>query len=354
MENSSHSSLLRSLQAGACIVIILWGVWASSSVLGPVLLGLILAYAVVPFPTWLMHQFKLPKRRATTVTAIALAAAGLLALFTLEAGIAKLTARLPLYQQRLTGLYDQLTVLMSHFRGIDLASLSFEKLLTPERLGEIAISLVPRASATASEALLICLLAALFVMEMLPDAGVKPGAFADALLSQGAYARSYIVVTAKSSGINALINLAFLLILGVDTPFLWCSLYFLLSFIPFIGSAIATVPPVFLALLMFGWKRAALVAVAMILTQLIVQNVLMPILAKKSMSISFLEMTLSLVGWSFLLGLPGAIAAIPLTLVLKEFMMKSLQPKQPAMESTFSHHGPATEMNEVEAAALRR
>jgi predicted PurR-regulated permease PerM len=96
------------------------------------------------------------------------------------------------------------------------------------------------------------------------------------------------------------------------------------------------------------------VAVAMILTQLIVQNVLMPILAKKSMSISFLEMTLSLVGWSFLLGLPGAIAAIPLTLVLKEFMMKSLQPKQPAMESTFSHHGPATEMNEVEAAALRR
>jgi hypothetical protein len=39
---------------------------------------------------------------------------------------------------------------------------------------------------------------------------------------------------------------------------------------------------------------------------------------------------------------------------LKEFMMKSLQPKQPAMESTFSHHGPATEMNEVEAAALRR
>ena len=325
MENNSHSSLLRFLQGAACIVIILWGIWASSSVLGPVLLGLILAYAVVPFPTWLMHRFKLRKRRATTVTAVALAATGLLALFTLEAGLAKLTARVPLYEQHLTGLYDQATVLMSHFRGIDLANLSFEKLLTPDRLGALAISLVPRTSALASEALLICLLAALFVMEMLPDVGVKPGALADALLSQGSYARSYIVVTAKSSGINALINFAFLLVLGVDTPFLWCSLYFFLSFIPFLGSAIAMAPPIFLALLMFGWERAALVAVALILTQLIVQNILMPILAKKSMSISFLEITLSLVGWSFLLGLPGAIAAIPLTLVLKEFMVKNLQ-----------------------------
>ena len=252
-------------------------------------------------------------------------ATGLLALFTLEAGLAKLTARVPLYEQHLTGLYNQATVLMGHFRGVDLANLSFEKLLTPDRLGALAISLVPRTSALASEALLICLLAALFVMEMLPDVGVKPGALADALLSQGSYARSYIVVTAKSSGINALINFAFLLVLGVDTPFLWCSLYFFLSFIPFLGSAIAMAPPIFLALLMFGWERAALVAVALILTQLIVQNILMPILAKKSMSISFLEITLSLVGWSFLLGLPGAIAAIPLTLVLKEFMVKNLQ-----------------------------
>jgi predicted PurR-regulated permease PerM len=43
------------------------------------------------------------------------------------------------------------------------------------------------------------------------------------------------------------------------------------------------------------------------------------------MSISFLEFTLSLVGWTFLLGLPGAIAAIPLTLVLKGFIAKHLE-----------------------------
>lgn len=319
----SNMSILRSLEGAACIIIILWGVKASSTLLGPLLLGLILAYAVIPFPTWLMDRFILSKRRATAVTAIALAVVGLLALFTLEAGIVRLAARMPLYEQHLGGLYDQITALISRFGVADPATLSFQKLLTPERLGEMVISIVPQAGAIASEALLICLLASLFLMEMVQDGGVRPSLMATTLLKRGAYARSYVAVTAKSAAINAVLNLGFLLALGVDTPFLWCFVYFFLAFIPFLGPSIAMLPPIFLALLMLGWKRALLVACALIVTQLIVGNVVMPILAKKSMSISFLEITLSLIGWSFLLGIPGAIAAVPLTLALKELVAKS-------------------------------
>jgi hypothetical protein len=39
--------------------------------------------------------------------------------------------------------------------------------------------------------------------------------------------------------------------------------------------------------------------------------------------VSFLEITLSLVGWAFLLGLAGAILAIPLTLGLKKLILKT-------------------------------
>ena len=176
------------------------------------------------------------------------------------------------------------------------------------------MSIVPQASAIASETLLICLLASLLVIEMLPDAGIEPGVIATALHKPELYARSYVVVTAKSAGLNALINLVFLIAMASETPFLWCYLYFFLAFIPFVGPFIALAPPIFLALLMLGWKKALLVGCVLIVTQMIVGNVVMPILAKKAMSISFLEFTLSLVGWTFLLGLPGAIAAIPLTL----------------------------------------
>jgi predicted PurR-regulated permease PerM len=111
-------------------------------------------------------------------------------------------------------------------------------------------------------------------------------------------------------------------------------LYFFLAFIPFLGPAIALAPPILLALLMLGWKTALLVAGVLILTQVIVGNVVMPILAKKAMSISFLEFTLSLVGWTFLLGLPGAITAIPLTLVLKGFISRHFEQAESAVETS--------------------
>ena len=73
----NSSSLLRLLQGSACIVIVLWGVRGFSEILGPPMLGLMLAYAVVPFPKWLMHRFKFSKARATGVTAVVVIAAGL-------------------------------------------------------------------------------------------------------------------------------------------------------------------------------------------------------------------------------------------------------------------------------------
>jgi len=48
--DNSHSRLLHLLQIGAFAFIILWGIRASSEVLGPLLLSVMLAYAVLPFP----------------------------------------------------------------------------------------------------------------------------------------------------------------------------------------------------------------------------------------------------------------------------------------------------------------
>ena len=140
-----------------------------------------------------------------------------------------------------------------------------------------------------------------------------------------------MTITAKTAGINALINLVFLILMGVDTPVVWASLYFCLDFIPTLGFVIALLPPTLVTLLMYGWKRALLVAGGLILTNLIVDNVVTPIFMKHAVGISFLEITLSLVGWAFLLGLTGAILAIPLTLALRKFVAKNLDQAQPAL-----------------------
>jgi AI-2 transport protein TqsA len=330
VKDSSPSPILRFLHGAACTVIILWGVRAASPLLGPLLLGLLLAYAIVPFPKWLMRRFKFPKSAAIAMTAVAVVASELYLVFALDLATARIAGKLPIYEQHLASLYQQVTLFMSAY-GIDAPILSVKSVLTPERLGEITRVVLPEAGMLISNGLLISLLGFLFLIEMAEDIGVKRGPLAESLAYYGSDAQRYVAVTAKTAGINALLNLAFLLVMGVDTPVIWSFLYFLLDFIPTLGFLIALVPPTFATLLMLGWQRALLVACGLILTNVIVDNVVTPIFMKHAVDVSFLEITLSLVGWTFLLGLPGAILAIPLTLALKKFIAKRGQ-EQLAMD----------------------
>jgi AI-2 transport protein TqsA len=329
-ERSPSQSILPILQVVACSIIILWGVRAAFPILGPLLLSLLLAYAVVPFPKWLMLRFKFHKSAAIVMTAVAVVAFGLYILLSLDLAAIRTAAKLPIYEQRLAELYDQVTAFMNA-HGILTPSLSVKGVLTVERLGEISRAVLPEAGSILSDGILVSLLTFLFIIEMAGEIGVKPGPLAKSLAYYGSDARSHVAVTAKTAGINALLNLAFLLVTGVDTPVVWSFLYFFLDFIPTLGFVIALVPPTFVTLLMYGWKRALVVAAGLILTNLIVDNVVTPIFVKHAMDVSFLDITLSLVVWAFLLGLTGAILAIPLTLALRKFAATDPSEPEPAL-----------------------
>ena len=331
VNGNSLTPMLRILLGAACAVIIMVGIRAASGILGPLLLGLLLAYAVVPFPKWIMRRFKVSRGTAMVLTGVAGVAFGLYLVFVLDIATVRIGDRLPTYEQHIANLYSQMSAFMiAH--GIVAPSLSIKNVFTPERLGEITRVLLPEAGAIISNGLLIFLFAFLFVMTMVEDIGVTQGPLAESLAYYASDAQSYVTVTAKTSGINALVNLIFLIAMGVDTPVVWSFLYFFLNFIPTLGFMIALVPPTFVTLLMYGWKRALLVACGLLLTNLIVDNVVTPIFMKHAVDVSFLEITLSLVGWTFLLGLTGAILAIPLTLSLKKFIGKSLWEEPLLME----------------------
>ncbi|MFY9845916.1 MAG: AI-2E family transporter [Terriglobales bacterium] len=324
------SPTLQFLLGGACTVIILCGVRAAAPVLGPVLLGLLLAYALVPFPRWLIRRFRFPKGAAIAVTAAAVIASGLFLAFSMDLATVLIEVKLPVYEQRLGSVYEQAENVMSA-RGLGIPIHSVKNALTPEQLREITEAVLTVVRTIVSDLLLIWLLAFLFIVEM-TDSGINRSALAARLAYYRSDAETYVAVTARSAGINALVNLAFLLAMGVDTPVLWSVLYFFLDFIPTLGFLLALVPPTFVTLLMFGWKRALVVACGLILTNLIVDNLVTPMFMKQAVNVSFLEITLSLVGWAFLLGLTGAIVAIPMTLALKKFLAKTLRSEEPATE----------------------
>jgi AI-2 transport protein TqsA len=322
--------MLRFLQGAACTAVILWGVRAASPVLGPLLLALLLAYALVPFPRWLMRRFKLPKGTAMAMTVVVVVASGFVLLLFLDLATVRIKETLPIYEQHLAMLHEQVAASTSA-HGINTPIDSVKNLLTPQQLREIAGVILTMMRAVISMGLVISLMAFLFIMEM-ADLGVNRSTLAERLDYYGSGAGNYVAVTARSAGINALLNLIFLMVMGVETPVVWSLLYFFLDFIPTLGFVIALVPPTFVTLLMFGWKRALVVACGLILTNLIVDNLVTPIFMRHAVDVSFLEITLSLVGWSFLLGLVGALVAIPLTLALKKFVAEGLRSEQCAVE----------------------
>jgi predicted PurR-regulated permease PerM len=106
-------------------------------------------------------------------------------------------------------------------------------------------------------------------------------------------------------------------VLGVDHFLLWSVLAFLLNYIPNIGSMIAAVPAVLLALVQLGAPTAGLVALGYVLSNAIMGNVIEPKYMGRGLGLSTLVVFLSLIFWGWLLGTVGMLLSVPLTMIVK-------------------------------------
>jgi predicted PurR-regulated permease PerM len=103
----------------------------------------------------------------------------------------------------------------------------------------------------------------------------------------------------------------------VDFPILWGFLAFLLHYVPSIGSIVAAVPAVLLALVQLGGGSAALTAAGYLVIGMILGNVVEPKIMGRRLGMSTLVVFLSLIFWGSLLGLVGALLCVPLTMTVK-------------------------------------
>ena len=109
----------------------------------------------------------------------------------------------------------------------------------------------------------------------------------------------------------------FLWTLDVDFPILWGLVALLLNFIPTIGSIIAGIPPVLLALVQLGPAEAGLVVVGFFLVNTIVGNILEPRYMGQGLGLSALIVFVSLIFWGWLFGPVGMLLSVPLTMSAK-------------------------------------
>ncbi len=104
---------------------------------------------------------------------------------------------------------------------------------------------------------------------------------------------------------------------GLDFYILWGILAYALNYIPVIGSLVAGVPPMILALLVAGLPNAVLVAGGYLLINNFLGNFIEPMLVGRRFGISTLVVVLSVFFWGFVWGPLGMLLAVPLTMMLK-------------------------------------
>ena len=106
-------------------------------------------------------------------------------------------------------------------------------------------------------------------------------------------------------------------IVGVNYPVLWGLLAFLFNYIPNIGSIIAAVPAVLLALVQLGLPGALWTAGGYLAVNMLIGNVIEPRIMGKGMGLSTLVVFLSLIVWGYILGGVGMFLSVPLTMIAK-------------------------------------
>src|SRR5690606_19447244 len=154
-------------------------------------------------------------------------------------------------------------------------------------------------------------------LDIMFASGNEPGRFYTIVQEVNEAVRTYVFVKTQMSLLTGFLSYIILLMFDVDFPVLWAFLIFLLNFIPYIGSLIATLLPAAFAILqfqsfaMFVWIFIAIQAV-----QVLVGNVLEPKVMGRTLNLSPLGVLFALTFWGILWGILGMILSVPITSIL--------------------------------------
>jgi AI-2 transport protein TqsA len=144
---------------------------------------------------------------------------------------------------------------------------------------------------------------------------------AEALVGFSRATRRYIGVNTVFGLLVGVVDAVAFAILGLPLALLWGLLAFITNYIPYLGFWIALVPPLLLALLIGGLPLATVVFVLFTVVNFVLTSVIQPKYVGDALGLSVSVTLVALVFWGWLLGMVGAVLAVPLTLLAKALLV---------------------------------
>lgn len=238
--------------------------------------------------------------------------------------------KLPAYQTSLTARTESVTTWLKD-HGVDVVETINLDGLDPNRMMKFAGTILGTLGSLSSDVFIVLLMFMFLLVEV--------SGFRAKLQAMPSYSpsdddrlgkilediRHYLAIKTQMSLCTGILAAIWLAVLGVDYVLLWGLLAFLFNFVPNIGSVIAAIPPVLLALVQpgLGPAYAIYTALGYVAINVLLGNVLEPRLMGRGLGLSTLVVFLSLVFWGWVLGPVGMFLSVPLTMMAKIAMDRS-------------------------------
>lgn len=309
----------------ALALMIGWLLEIGRPVILPVVAGLIIAYVVLGLAELFGRVPGLPAglRYGLAILAIGLILVAIV--WMVVTNVSQIAASLPRYQERVMTLTQVLAERFGFEREPDWQAIRSDILARIDLRRAVGLTVATASSITAT--FIVVVVYAGFILS-------EKNSFARkiALLSEepARVAQIQQVIRQINSSIGAYLVMKTIIniVLGVGSYFImlwygipfagfWAILIGLFNYIPYIGGFIGVGLPTFLAIAEFGafWPVVSFV-LAMSSIQVALGNFIEPYVMGNSMNLSPLVILVSLVAWSALWGIAGAILSVPITAML--------------------------------------
>lgn len=278
----------------------------------PFVLALFLSYFVTPVIDFFHDKIRLPRSLAVLLSLGFFAAMMLVLFFVLKGSVIRILDGFALYEARLYGMLDSAAAFADRFH------LKFDQRLLVDTVKQLPIFTVMQSAASSFLTFTMnFFLVLIFVIFLV--SGTRREKNREGLLGEiDTRIRRYIVTKVVTSLVAGVLVGVILAVLGMDLALMFGVLAFFLNFIPTLGSIVATLLPLPIAMIEFEstWQIVAVVAMPGVV-QLALGNVLEPKMIGKSLDLHPVTVLLSLMFWGLIWGVAGMFLAAPIMAVLK-------------------------------------
>jgi AI-2 transport protein TqsA len=305
----------------AAFVIVVAGMREAQSLLVPFLLSGFIAIIAAP-ALFYLRDHRIPTAIALLLVILCIVGVGLLFGALVGSSVDDFSAQLPSYQQKLKTQTSGFLSWLSGW-GISIPQEAFGKLLDPSRAMAMAAQGLSSLGNLLTNTFLILLTVIFILLEassipaklhrILPEPEKSLVHFEQFLLN----IKRYMAIKTITSLLTGFAVGIWLWVVGVDFPVLWGVLAFFLNYVPNIGSIIAAVPALLLALIQLGPGAVLWSAVGYLVVNNVVGNIIEPRYMGKGLGLSPLVVFISLVFWGWVLGTVGMFLSVPLTMTIK-------------------------------------